>query len=471
MGAEERNKVLVILAIISLLRGLVYGAVIPPWQAPDEPKHFEYVWLLYEKRHLVTIKDATLAMQQAIITSMNEYQFWRFGVVGTFDPYVPPQSFKDIWGASGPSTLLHRPPLYYLLSLPLYALVADKDIVTRLYTLRLVSAILGVLTVLTAYLTVRELFPSDEFMWISVPSFVAFFPMLSFLFGSFTYDNLANLLISLIWYLVVAFFGRGGSWRQVLGITAAVGGAIATKRTTLSILPVLLVAVPIYLWTARKRGFVTRRFILSAVGASAVLLILAILGWTLLGEEKHVVLIATLSQYLFNYPGQMQSIVERLPELDLSMSIRWAQRLFVSFWANFGWVRVTLAFVWYAVLAVVSAAAVGGLLLFALRQVRGMKSLESWKQQCLLLFGLYVAITMVASVAFFSAYIGTDWERAPQGRYIFLSIVPFAILFMVGLRELVPVRSHRFSLVAVVVALAMFDLLCLTRYIIPFFYG
>ena len=29
---------------LALIRGLLYAAVVPPWQAPDEPGHFEYAW-------------------------------------------------------------------------------------------------------------------------------------------------------------------------------------------------------------------------------------------------------------------------------------------------------------------------------------------------------------------------------------------------------------------------------------------
>ena len=467
---EHKTRILVILATISLLRGLLYGAIIPPWQAPDEPKHFEYLWLLYEKRHLVTRNDASLATQQAIIASMNEYEFWRFGR-GALDPNVSPQSFEDIWGAGGPTTLLHRPPLYYLLNLPVYALVADEDIVARLYALRLVSAVLGVLIVLAAYLTARELFPDDELMYIGVPSLVALLPMLSFMFGSFNYDNLANLFTSWIWYLVVALFRHRGSWRRMLGIVALVAGAIATKRTTFSIMPVLLFGVPIYLWTARKHGFLNWRIVLVVITVSVVTICLGILGWMMLGEEAHEALTAALSRYFFNYPGQLQSILRRLPEPSLATATWWTQRLFVSFWADFGWLRVRLAPIWYIVLAAVCTAAIGGFLLLAIRQVRGIESLETWKWQCLFLFGLHIARTVVASMVFFSAYVGTRWERAPQGRHIFLGIVPCAILFMMGLRELVPMHSRRLFLIIVIVAFIMFDSLCSTRYIIPFFYG
>lgn len=469
-GESNNWRTLIILAALGLLHALIYSAIIPPWQAPDEPKHFEYVWLLYEKRRFISIDDASMEMQQAIIASMQEYDFERFGT-GTFDPFNPPRSFKEIWGAGGANTLLHRPPLYYLLSLPVYSIVANEDIVTRLYVLRFFSAFLGMLTVLTAYFTARELFPNDRFMYVGVPVLVALLPMVSFIFGSFSYDTLANLLVSLIWYLVVLIFSRGGSWRRILGVTTLLIGAMATKRTTLSLIPVLFLATIFYLWPTVKRRTINRRRALVTIAGITLLLSLGALGWAASSDETQAMIVTTLSRYLFNYPGQFRAILNRLPEIELVTSMRWAQRLFISFWADFGWLKVRLASIWYIILAAVCVVAVGGLFLFVLRQVRGASQLEPWKRQCLLLFGLYMVTIVIASALFFSAYIGTKWERAPQGRHLFLGIVPFATLFMVGLGEWIPVQRRQHFLAILLSLLVGFDLLSLVRYIIPYFYG
>lgn len=472
MRYDRGMQALVGLIAIALLRGLLYSAINPPWQGPDEPKHFEYVWLLYQKRSFVSIEDALPSMQQSIIDSMDRYEFSKFGS-GSFDSDNLPRSFKQIWGAGGAFTLLHRPPLYYLLNLPIFSLVDRQDIATRLYTLRLFSVILFALTTVTTFLTARELFPKDEFMYIGATSLVAFLPMLGFLFGTLSYDHLANLLVSLIWYLLVIFFKRGGSWGQVLGIAVLVGGITVTKRTTLSVLPVLLLAVPLYLWQARRRHLISRHALLALTIVIGVVLLgcSTIVGWTLIGGKNSVVLPPGLARYFFNYSGQLGGIVEGLSSIELATIGHWTRRLFISFWADFGWLKIQLAPMWYTILAIVCTASVGGLFLSALRSVRGSDSSELWKQQILVLFGLYIIVIVVAAMVFFSAYVGTQWERAPQGRHLFLGIVPFAILFMLGLRELVPVHRRRWSLLLVVAASIAFDLLCVGRYIIPFFYS
>ena len=110
-----RHKFLLLLLAISLVQGFIYSALIPPWQAPDEPRHFEYVRLLYEKRRLVGWGDVTPSVEQEIIASMDRHDFWRFGIIHAqvFPSEGLPQSFKDVW-TPGVSHELHQPPLAYL---------------------------------------------------------------------------------------------------------------------------------------------------------------------------------------------------------------------------------------------------------------------------------------------------------------------------------------------------------------------
>ena len=69
------HKILFLLIAISLVQGFIYSAIIPPWQAPDEPRHFEYVKLLYEKRRLVGWGDVTPSVEQEIIASIGAAEY------------------------------------------------------------------------------------------------------------------------------------------------------------------------------------------------------------------------------------------------------------------------------------------------------------------------------------------------------------------------------------------------------------
>jgi len=144
--------------------------------------------------------------------------------------------------------------------------------------------------------------------------------------------------------------------------------------------------------------------------------------------------------------------------------------MFQSFWARFGWGNIVLNAIWYQVLAILSLVAFAGLCLFVSRVVRRPNSLARWQRQCLLLF--FVGVTGIIILIF--AREIRNWDSLPgskpQGRYLFPLIIAVATFFMIGLRELVPVRYRKSWLVVFLGGLILLDSLCLIHYIIPFFY-
>ncbi|HID64018.1 MAG TPA: DUF2142 domain-containing protein, partial [Anaerolineae bacterium] len=240
MSRRRALGLLVLFILLNLVRGLLYAALVPPWQAPDEPKHFEYVRLLYEKRRSVGWSDIDPSLEEEIIQSMDRYEYWRFGRFNQIG-----KSFKELWG--GASHKLEQPPLSYLLYASLLPLIPPAEPAFQLYSFRLVSVFLGTLVVLLAFLTARELFPHDEVMQIGIPTFVTFLPMHTFVTSSLNSDHLAEVLVSLALFLLVRVFRHGLSLYSLAGIGIAVFSAALAKRTALFMVPTLLAAIPLYL--------------------------------------------------------------------------------------------------------------------------------------------------------------------------------------------------------------------------------
>ena len=173
--AHHKGKVFFLLFVLALVRGLIYSAVVPPWQAPDEPRHFEYVKLLYEKGRLVGWGDATPSLEQEIIASMRRFDYWRYGHSDA-PPLAPgesPTSFRQIWAWPGTQHELHQPPLAYLVYLMPLAFTASQDTALQLYAMRMLSILLGVAVVLIAFRTADELFPDNSLLALAIPTFVA----------------------------------------------------------------------------------------------------------------------------------------------------------------------------------------------------------------------------------------------------------------------------------------------------------
>lgn len=452
---------------LSLVRGALYSAITPPWQTPDEPKHFEYIRLLYEKRRLVREEDMSPRIQEDILSSMREHDFWKFA--GSVSKVSEAEATS--FAAMGWATELDRPPLYYLLHVPFYAIISQQPVAVQLYVMRFISSMLGMVTVLIAFLTARELFPDSGFMIISVPAFVIFLPMYTFLTGSVNSDNLAILLLSALFLQVILGLKKGFPQWRVWFILLLVTLGLVTKRTTVFAVPLVTLLIPIHLFGKRYRITLKWAYVGLAILVVSMVCILGILGSDRLRNTFEWI----LSNYYADssFRGSMSALMQRdYFSLDfLALCWLYIESMFKGFWANFGWAYIKLAPVWYQVLALTSLIAAGGLVAFVYRAVRSSKPFAAWQIKGLLIFSLAISLVVLQTIARQVSFsLGCPLCR-PQGRYLLPVIVPTASLFMLGLRGIVPPRYHTAALFSVVSALVALDLLCLIGYIVPFYYG
>ena len=139
--------------------------------------------------------------------------------------------------------------------------------------------------------------------------------------------------------------------------------------------------------------------------------------------------------------------------------------LFAGFWGNFGHMEAPLPVPLYGALAVVSGVAIAGLGRLA-RDIGRGRGLAPWQAETLLVFLVMVSWSSV--VMFFRDGLVQSFS---QGRHLFPIIVPMAVLFVVGLRWSVPRFDDRQFVRALVVGLALVDVLGLVLTLLPHFYG
>ena len=459
-------RLIVLLLGLSLLRGMLYGAIIPPWQAPDEPWHFEHARLVYDKGRPVTWGDRSPELQQAIIASMEDYRFW------DFIPWAMPPGEIVKYGE------LHQPSLYYQLSAWTLRFTADRGMVTQLYVMRLVSVLLGGVVVLLAYLSTRILFPEDGFLQVAVPGFIAFLPMHTYITSVVNNDVLAEVAASLgicsvVLGLRYGFSLRGWSstgvsllWLALLGLSLPLG--FFSKRTFFFLVPVAFLAVPLALALHFPRTRLGRLAVVLGIGGLVTAGILLWRSGWFLQRWSHIY---TRLAYTAAYPdpGSLLAVLRE-------MYPQYAEYLFKSFWAFFGWLTIELGVVWYVFLIAACLAALVGLIFLSVRVAKGMAKMSAWQGVTLALFALsalvIVALTVVTLLNYEAGAIEWAWKgQMPQGRYLSPAIIPIATLLTLGWRELIPVRYRFQGLIVLLGSLFLLDLICLCGYIIPYFYG
>ncbi|MEA2637352.1 MAG: hypothetical protein QOE18_409 [Chloroflexota bacterium] len=132
-----------------------------------------------------------------------------------------------------------QPPLYYLMGAVVSKLTGGDP---RL--IRLVSVLLGVLTVLTVYLVARRLFPMRPLLAVGAAAMVALLPEAQYLAGAVNDDNLAWLAGSLLVLAGVAVLqARALTDRLALAAGCAVALAMLAKETVWLLAALLLLVV------------------------------------------------------------------------------------------------------------------------------------------------------------------------------------------------------------------------------------
>jgi hypothetical protein len=475
---DRKRKTLALLLALSLIRGVLYSAVTPPWQAPDEPGHFQYAAFLVHYHRFPTRQDVVAEewLQTQVYISMQESGFW----ARRAHTLAPPALEERYRAAVG------HPPLYYLLGTLLLAPFSRCDLVAQLHILRLGSVLLGTLTVLVAYLTAQALFPEDASWQLAVPTFVAFLPMHAFTTSSVNNDSLAELLVSLVIYSMLRIlkdgpfvglragpstpFRTGLSWRRIVSVACLLASGLLTKRTTTFAIPLAVLTILLYYLGAKPLRLAPtsegpRRPLRRLRQRCVWLLIASAIGlglWTLILNPLFSIphpLFAIRYFHLLLEPQRYTPAALRAYALFFLLT-------FASFWANFGWLNVPLDLGWYAALAIFSLLALCGLGIFAVRVVRGTETLESWQRRALLM--LLLAVVLIFAQIFGLMIV----QGIPQqGRYLFPALIPLAVFLTLGLREWVPARHRGLFSLALVLGMFVLDSVSLCCYIIPHFYG
>ncbi len=467
--SDRQRKTLALLLALSLIRGILYSAVTPPWQAPDEPDHFQYIAFLVRYHRFPTRQDIAAEewLQTQVYASMQEFGFWarRAHAPG---PKVLEEEYRAAVG---------HPPLYYLFGALLLAPFSRCDLVTQLHVLRLWSVLLGTLTVLVAYLTAKVLFPENASWQLAVPAFIVFLPMHTFITSSINNDSLAELLSSLVIYSLLRILRGGLSWQRVVSVACLLVSGLVTKRTTTFAIPLAaLTIIPFYYLKKSPKlsptdeaphyplRWLRPRYIwLLIVGAIGLGL------WALTRHSpsaiRHPLFAIRYSPFALRY-FRLLLEPQRYTPAALKAYALFSLLTFASFWANFGWMNVPLDLSWYTALAAFSLLALCGLGLFAIRVVRGTETLEIWQRRAFLML-LLAVVLIFAQTSGLMIVQGTP----QQGRYLFPALIPLTVFFTLGLRQWVPTRYRSVFPLALALGMFVLDSISLCCYIIPHFYG
>jgi len=395
--------------------GALFAVRTPPWQAPDEPAHYNYVRQLAEGRW-------------PVIEPSDWDQDYLGQIVGAeFDPAYPTGelTYED-W----------QPPLYYLLQVPVYRLTGGSVI-----AMRLLSVALGAGVVALAYIIGRAVF-AERWAALAVAAFVAFLPQHLAILASVNNDSLAELVIAGILALLVTPWPDRPPRRRLLALGLLLGAAFLTKGTTYPMAAVVGVFLLARYWPrgGDKAGrWRPLRFALALVFLPALALGLlwwgrnvAVYGaWDVFGKAAHDAAVV----------GQPRT-AEWIAQYGLGGTIgRFLRTTFNSFWGQFGWMAAPLPNWMYGPLLVVTLAAIAGLFMTAIQSNTRYEIRDTNEERSSLVsrisylvspfVTLVLVLTFLLTLSLHVYYNLTFVQH--QGRYLFPALIPIAVGFTAGL--------------------------------------
>jgi len=437
------------LLCLALAQGLLYASLTPPWQAPDEPGHFEYAWTLARLRRIPSPEDADADLEQEMIASLYE---WRYGeLIDRPLPEQMPSRIRDLprylFVVPARTIRTGRFSLAYLWTALFLVPFAGQDLVFQLYVARLSSVCIYLAIVWAAFDTLRELFPRRLDLAVLVAAFVALNPQHAFINSIVGDGPLAEFFVLLAFACWVRLYARAPSPLAVLGIVLGTVGGMWTKTTAVFMLGVDLILGAWYAlkWTRWTAGRVALALLALVLVAAAI--------WVWIDSPLGVRVRSKIQAFVAPSEWAWYD-VKGMTFGEALLST------YDSFWANFGWMSLPIDPRWYGAVWAVSGLAAVGWLAGRGDPRPGASALSALT--LLVAVGVYTWSALLSKAG--SYYQG-------QGRYLYPAIVPFGFLFISGLDRLLDFDRSPAAGWAWVGFLIVLNGVCLAGTILPAFYG
>lgn len=429
-----RRPLIVILAIFLLL-GFTYSIINPLFESPDEDLHFQYVrWLrqghgLPPAQAMPALPMRQLAAQPPLYYLLADWLTLPIDLsdaeqVIRLNPYAAPNQTDAV---ANVNHVIHGPDLAW----------PGRGTVLAMRVLRLLSLLLGAVTVAATYGLAWQVFPNQPSIAQLAALFVACNPQFIFISASVNNDNLIIAATALILLLLARTLNRLPTTRRLVGLGLALGLATLTKQNALLLLPLTFIILTAFAMHERSWAYFWRWHGIT-FGLAFI-----VAGWWYVRN-------LLLSGNVFGLRSLFELLPPR-PDWPSWNEFLWhGSRAWRSFWALFGWLNVSppaWVYVVYNVLAISGAiGCLGALIVWwrfnRLRLVERSASEHLARAARGSALKLWLLITWCLIV--FVSVWGWATLYPPQGRYLFPAIVALAVLWAAGINTLTPfVWRHR----------------------------
>ncbi len=436
-------------ALVALANGLAWSLIVPPFEVPDENAHYAYVAQVAERGTLPRqiLPEVTLSpAEDATLAAIGFY-----GIVG--EPHNPAPFFDSqqraidavgrerlsMRGDGDALSATNNPPLYYVLEAVPYKLVVGGTVLDRLAAMRVLSALMGAVTVLLVYLFLAELLPGQRWVWSAGALAAAFQPLFGFMSGGVNNDDLLYLMATGFLWATARAFRRGLTPATGALLGAFVGLGLVSKLTLLGFVPAAALALVALIrrgWRRERRAALRGAALATALGAAPFAIYEALnrLVWRRVTIPSGLGRVPGVSGYRFNIREELSHVWQLfLPRLWMRAQFShlplW-KTWFTGLIGRFGWLDYEFP-LWLDDLALVLAVIVVALALAELVRRRGAvrRRIDELAVYVLVVLGLCGEVGLES----YRALVGTN-EVFQQPRYLLPLLALYAGVLALAVR-------------------------------------
>ncbi|MGA1867412.1 MAG: DUF2142 domain-containing protein [bacterium] len=434
------------LIILFIILSAAYSIIIPIFNAPDEPFHFEYMQFI---AHHKTIPNQALEKHSISTEGFNPPLYY---IINTLclsllsknkASDIKIHTYQDIAHFLQQPSGGFRGDLYPPLN-PRYIkwgrgternmfLTSSEDTfpfagsIRILHILRIISVLFGALTIFFIFKTAALIFPDNKNIPMLAASLCALNPQFNFLSGSLNNDNLVIVWATLsIWCITKLFMSHDEDRRRTIALLGTyIGLGLITKVNIAGIAFVSLIAL-VMSWLTKKQK---RLKDLSIDCALFVVPAAAVSGWYFVRNSIIYGVNDIMGWHLLarKNPGLV------LPPHYRSMVFKkiFFQRLFTSFWGLFDWLTIPLPKWTYWIYGAISIAGIWGLI-----HALGGKKHEKHTRILSSLYLGAILITLINLIVLNFTFLSA------QARLIFPVIACFSIFMAIGIERALHLCAH-----------------------------
>jgi hypothetical protein len=413
---------LIVLAHVAL--ALIYGAIVPPWEAHDETGHFAYVNHLIAQRNLPN----ALAEDEAYFDQSHQPPLYYLGVaaltawIDRSDNVQPEFNFFGIDGTNrrGWRIMLRQPGEAF----------PWTGTILALHAARAVSALLSGLMIYLIARTANLAFGNASPAALLSTAIAAFNPQVLFMGAMVNNDVMVSVVGALVAYQVLVV----GCWLTVnqqpitntrfvfVGLTLGLG--VWSKNSALALIGFVAVAL---VFLAFRQRWPIRDLIVSGAIVSIAFAIVAA-PYFLLNYARYgrLLIDRNLSNPIIAAPTAVIG-----EGLDVALRDGWLPQIFVNafqtFWGKFGWGNVPMAEWAYWLFFALTVIGVIGCVIGFRRASRSLRD-------ALVVFAL-LGVAMMILPLYRAIYFQSP--ALLPGRYLMPALAAYACLLGFGWQEVI----------------------------------